>query len=51
MLHYVLHSIEFIRKFHEMKEAEDIINEMIGRYPGLESCKQDISEACRVIID
>jgi phosphoheptose isomerase len=33
-----------------MKE-EDILNEMIGRYPGLESCKKDIGEACRAIIE
>jgi D-sedoheptulose 7-phosphate isomerase len=33
-----------------MKE-EDILNEMINRYPALESCKNDIREACRAVID
>jgi phosphoheptose isomerase len=33
-----------------MKE-EDILNEMIRRYPGLESCKTDIGKACRAIIE
>jgi len=35
---------------YEMKE-EDILNEMINRYPALESCKNDIREACRMVID
>jgi phosphoheptose isomerase len=33
-----------------MKE-EDILNEMISRYPALESCKNDIREACEAVIN
>ena len=33
-----------------MKE-EDILNEMISRYPALKSCKSDIMEACNAIVN
>lgn len=33
-----------------MKE-EDILNEMISRYPALEDCKYDIREACKAVIN
>ena len=42
--------MRFPEKHHEMKE-EDILNEMISRYPALEYCKNDIREACRAVID
>ena len=29
----------------------EVLNEMIGRYPSLESCKKDIESACSAIID
>ena len=32
-------------------KAEDILNEMISRYPALESCQNDIREACQAVID
>ncbi len=32
-------------------KEEDILNEMISRYPALESCKNDIWEACKAVID
>lgn len=31
--------------------SQEIINEMIGRYPALESCKEDIENACSAVID
>ncbi len=33
-----------------MKE-EDILNDMISRYPALEDCKYDILEACKAVIN
>ncbi len=33
-----------------MKE-EDILNDMINRYPALEDCKYDIREACKAVIN
>lgn len=33
-----------------MKE-DAILDEMISRYPALESCRKDITEACRAVID
>ncbi len=33
-----------------MKE-EDILNDMISRYPALEDCKYDIREACKAVIN
>ena len=31
--------------------SQEIINEMIGRYPSLRSCKEDIENACSAVID
>ena len=30
---------------------QEILNEMIGRYPDLEPCRNDIIEACSALID
>ena len=37
-------------KQSEMKE-DDILDEMISRYPALESCRKDITKAYRAVID
>ena len=40
-----------IKLKHFRVKEEDILNEMISRYPDLETCKNDIRKACRAVID